>query len=139
MPRFDRFRTEQIQTERQFFNERNCVHRDTKPTNLASHRLSRVVSFIQTNTGHYIIWLAFCAVYIVRKRPEGQIMYFFFKHPNQIKLNQNNTFLKWNNKPLIRWYIRTYYMLNHRIRCINFIHFCRSRMVFGLVDVRKYS
>ena len=30
MSRFDRLRTEQIQTERQFFNERNCFHRDTK-------------------------------------------------------------------------------------------------------------
>ena len=51
--RFDRFRTEQIQTERQqFFNEKNCFQRDTKPENLAFHRLSLVISFTQSNKGH---------------------------------------------------------------------------------------
>ena len=76
MSRFDRFRTEQIRTERQFFNERNCFHRDTKPENLACHRLSLVISFIQSNKGYQLIWLAFCAVYIVRERPEGEMMHF---------------------------------------------------------------
>ena len=47
MSRFDRFRTEQIRTERQFFNERNCFHRDTKPANLACHRLSSFRLFNQ--------------------------------------------------------------------------------------------
>ena len=28
------------------------IHRDTKPENLACHRLSLVVSFIQSNKGH---------------------------------------------------------------------------------------
>ena len=50
--RFDRFRTEQIRTEREFFNERNCFQHDTKPENLACHRLSLVISFIQSNKGH---------------------------------------------------------------------------------------
>ena len=45
-------RTEQIRTERQFFNERNCFHRDTKPAKLACHRLSLVILFIQSNKGH---------------------------------------------------------------------------------------
>ena len=62
--RFDRFRTEQIWTEREFFNERDCFQHDTKPENLACHRLSLVNSFIQSNKD---IWLAFCAVYITRK------------------------------------------------------------------------
>ena len=38
--------------ERQFFNERSCFQRDTKPENLASHRLSLVISFIQSDKGH---------------------------------------------------------------------------------------
>ena len=86
MSRFDRFRTEQIRTERQFFNERNCFHRDTKPEDLVCHRLSLVISFIQSNKGHYIIWLAFCAVYIVRTHPEEQMMHFFKTlFPNKIE------------------------------------------------------
>ena len=40
------------------------------------------------------IWLAFCAVYIVRKHPEGQMMHFLETlYSYQIKLKQNNTFL----------------------------------------------
>ena len=50
--RFDRSRTEQIRTERQFFNERNCFHRDSKPENLTGYRLSLVISFIQSNKEH---------------------------------------------------------------------------------------
>ena len=46
-----RFRTEQIRTERQFFNERNCAE------NLACHRLSLVISFIQSNKGHFVGFL----------------------------------------------------------------------------------
>ena len=45
-PRFDRFRTEEILTEPQFLNERNCFHRNTVPENLAYHHLSLVVLFI---------------------------------------------------------------------------------------------
>lgn len=52
MSRFDWFRTEQIGTERQFFNEGNCFHRDTNPENLACHRLSLVISFMQSNKEH---------------------------------------------------------------------------------------
>ena len=37
--------------KRQFFSERNCFHRDTKPENLACHRLPLVISFIQSNKG----------------------------------------------------------------------------------------
>ena len=43
------FRTEQIRTERQLLNERNCFQSDTKPENLACHRWSLVISFIQSN------------------------------------------------------------------------------------------
>ena len=73
MSRFDRFRTEQIRTERQFFNERNCSQRDTKPENLTCHRLSLVIRLYNQIKD---IWLAFCAVYIVRKRHEGQMIHF---------------------------------------------------------------
>ena len=45
-------RTEQIRTKRQFFNEKKCFQRDTKPENLACHRLSLDISFIQSNKGH---------------------------------------------------------------------------------------
>ena len=51
--RFDRFRTEQIRTEREFFNEKNCFQHDTKPENLACHRLLLVISFIKSNKGHF--------------------------------------------------------------------------------------
>ena len=50
--RFDRFRTEQIRTERQFFNQKNCFQRDAKPENLACHRLSLDISFVQSNKEH---------------------------------------------------------------------------------------
>ena len=59
--RFDRFRTEQIRTERQFFKEGNCFQRDTKPENLACLSSFRLYNQIRD------IWLAFCAVYVVRK------------------------------------------------------------------------
>ena len=36
-----------------FFDERNCFHLDTEPENLAWHRLSLVISLIQSNKGHY--------------------------------------------------------------------------------------
>ena len=39
----------------EFFNERNinnCFQHDAKPENLACHRLSLVISFIQSNKGH---------------------------------------------------------------------------------------
>ena len=72
--RFDRFITEQIRTEREFFKERNCFQQNAKLENLACHRLSLVILFIQSTKD---LWLAFCAVYIVCTRPEGQIMHFF--------------------------------------------------------------
>ena len=59
MSRFDRFRTEQIRTEREFFNERNCFQHDAKTENLENlvcDRLSLVILFIQSNKE---IWLAF--------------------------------------------------------------------------------
>ena len=59
MSRFDQFRTEQIRTERQFFNKRNCFQHDAKTENLDNlvcGRLSLVISFIQSNKD---IWLAF--------------------------------------------------------------------------------
>ena len=34
------------------FDEQNCFQHDTKPKNLACHRLSLVISFIQSNKGH---------------------------------------------------------------------------------------
>ena len=49
---FDRFRTEQMRMEWEFFNERNCFQHDAKPENLACHRLSMIISFIQSNKGH---------------------------------------------------------------------------------------
>ena len=85
MSQFDRFRTEQIRTERQFFNERNGFQRDAKPENLACHRLSLVISFIQSNKGH----LAGSLSYLPGRTHDA----FFWKHSYQIKLNQNNTFL----------------------------------------------
>ena len=48
----DWFSTEQIRAEREFFSERNCFQRDTRPENLACHRLSLVISFIESNKGH---------------------------------------------------------------------------------------
>ena len=47
---------------------------DAKPEDLACHRLSLVILFIQSNKD---LWLAFGAVYIVRTRPEGQMTHFF--------------------------------------------------------------
>ena len=91
MSRFDRFRTEQIRKERQFFNEKNYFQHDTKSEHLACHRLSLVISFIQSNKGHLAGFLS-CLHRSVRKRPEGQMMHFFI-NSYQIKLNQNNTFL----------------------------------------------
>ena len=44
-------------TERQFFNERNCFQHDTKPENLACHRLSLVISFMQSNKVHLVGFL----------------------------------------------------------------------------------
>ena len=73
MSQFDRFRTEKIQTGREFFNERNCLQHNAKPENLACHRFSLVSLFIQSNKD---LWLAFCAVYIVHTGPEGQMMHF---------------------------------------------------------------
>ena len=52
MSQFDPFRTEQIRTEREFFKERNCLEHSAKPENRACHRLSLVISFIQSNKGH---------------------------------------------------------------------------------------
>ena len=74
MSRLDWFRTEQIQAEQEFFNERDLFQQDAKPENLACHRLSLVILFIQSNED---LWLAFCAVYIVHTFPEGQMMHFF--------------------------------------------------------------
>ena len=83
MSSFDRFRTEQIRTEREFFNERSCFQQDAKPENLACHHLSLVILFIPSNKD---LWLAFCAVYIVRTRPEEQMMHFFKNTlPNKIE------------------------------------------------------
>ena len=59
MSRFDRIRTEQIRTEREFFNERNCFQHDAKTENLENlvcDRLSLIILFIQSNKE---IWLAF--------------------------------------------------------------------------------
>ena len=47
--RFDRFRTEQIRTEREFLNEIKCFQHDAKTENLVNlvcDRLSLVISFI---------------------------------------------------------------------------------------------
>ena len=48
-----------------------------KPENLACQCLSLVILFIQSNED---LWLAFCAVYIFRTRPEEQMMFFFFQN-----------------------------------------------------------
>ena len=78
MSRFDRFRTEQIRTER----EKLFSH--AKPENLACYRLSLVVLFISNQIKD--IWLAFCAAYIVRMRPGGQMMPFLkILLPNKIE------------------------------------------------------
>ena len=152
MSRFDRFRTEQIRTERQFLNERNCFHRDTVPENLACHRLSLVILFI-----HQIKifgWLFVLFTSFARTLKNRWCI--FLKHPFQIKLNQNNTFfsgiinllfdgLTYNTREhfcsLLAFFltpvglgkilrnsqnIRVYYMLNHRIRCM----YCLYRSIF---------
>ena len=88
MSRFDRFRTEQLRTEREFFNEINCFHQFANPENLACHRLSLVILFMQSNKD---LWLAFCAVYTVRTRPEGQMMHFFKTIlPNKIEAKEHH-------------------------------------------------
>ena len=59
MSRLDRFRTEQVRTEREFFNERNCFQHDAKTENLENlvgDCLSLVILFIQSNKDN---WLAF--------------------------------------------------------------------------------
>ena len=74
MSRFDRFRTEQIRTEREFLDETNCFQQDAKPENLACHSLSLVILFIQSTK---VSLAGFCAVYIVCMRPEGPMVHFF--------------------------------------------------------------
>ena len=64
MSLFDRFRTEQIWTEREFFNERNCFQLDAKPENLACYRLSFVILFIHSNKGHLNGFI--CVVFVIR-------------------------------------------------------------------------
>ena len=91
MSRFDRFRTEQIRTERELVNERNCFQHDAKPENLACHRSrSLVILFIQSIKE---LLAGFCVVYIVRMRPEGQMIQ-FFQNTLTIanKIEQSNTF-----------------------------------------------
>ena len=60
--------------EREVFNERNCFQHDAKTENLACHiaSVTLVILFIQSNKDRC---LAFCAVYIVRTRHEGQMMH----------------------------------------------------------------
>ena len=78
--------------ERELVNERNCFQHDAKPVseNLACHRLSIVILFIQSSK---YLWLAFCVVYIVPMRPEGCMVHFFSKHTHQIKLSKITPFL----------------------------------------------
>ena len=72
--RFDRFRTEQIRTELEFFNEKKNVFNMIQSLRIllviACHSSFRLFNQIKD------IWLAFCAVYIVRNRPEGEMMFF---------------------------------------------------------------
>ena len=60
MSRFDQFRTEQIRTERQFFNKRNCFQHDAKTENLENlvcGRLSLVISFVISSQIRTFGWL----------------------------------------------------------------------------------
>ena len=43
---FDQFRTEQIRTEREFFNERSFFQQEAKPENLACYHLSLIIKFL---------------------------------------------------------------------------------------------
>ena len=88
--RFDRFGEQcKYSQNTEFFNERNCFQQDPKPENLACHRLSLIILFVQSNKD---LWLAFCAVYIVHMCPEGQMMLFFFKTLLPNKLEAINSF-----------------------------------------------
>ena len=47
---------------REFFNERNCFQHDSKPENLACHRLSLVILFIQSKEifgWHFVLFASF--------------------------------------------------------------------------------
>ena len=124
MSLFDRFRTEQIRTEQQFCNKRNCSQHGAKPENSACHRLSLVVSFTQSNKG--LLNGFICVVFVIRTRLMMQSILFsisggrchcsllVFSSPSELrKILRNSQNVHW------------FYMLNHSIwymYCINCWH-----------------
>ena len=90
MSRFDRFRTEQILTERQFLNERNCFHRNFH-FNAWEFSLSSLVTrhlvYLQIKIFGWLVVLFTSFARTLKNR-----WCIFLKDPFQIKLKQNNTF-----------------------------------------------
>ena len=121
MSQFDRFRTEQILTERQFLNERNCFHHNAMPENLACYRLSLVILFIRQIKIFGWLFVLFTSFACILKNR----LCLFLKHPFQMKLKQNNTFFSGIINLLFDGL--TYNTRGHFAHCSHFSPSCGAR------------